>query len=58
MKSVWSEETGRIINKVNKVIKLMFFEESDQPCIDGSVGWASGCHTGGREFDSGRTSGF
>ena len=21
----------------------------------GSVGWASGCHAGGREFDSGRT---
>ena len=21
----------------------------------GSVGWASGCHVGGREFDSGRT---
>ena len=23
----------------------------------GSVGWASGCHVGGREFDSGRTIG-
>ena len=61
MKSVWSEETGRIINKVHKLINLMFFEESDQPRTDGSVGWASGCHAGshagGREFDSGRTSG-
>ena len=35
----------------------MFFEESDQPRTDGSFGWASGCHAGGREFDSGRTSG-
>ena len=26
-----------------------------EPCADGSVGWASGCHVGGREFDSGRT---
>ena len=33
----------------------MFFEESDQQRTDGSVGWASGCHAGGREFDSGRT---
>mgnify|MGYP007058663384 CR=1 FL=1 len=57
MKFVWSEETGRIINKVNKISNLMFFEKSDQPRTDGSVGWASGCHTGGREFDSGQTSG-
>ena len=57
MKSVWSEETGRIINKVNKISNLMFFEESDQSRTDGSVGWATGCHAGGREFDSGRTSG-
>ena len=33
----------------------MFFEESDQPRTDGSVGWASGCHAGGREFNSGGT---
>ena len=33
----------------------MFFEESDQPRTDGSVGWASGCHAGGREFNSGQT---
>ena len=26
----------------------MFFEESDQPRTDGTVG----CHAGGREFDS------
>ena len=25
------------------------------PRTGGSVGWASGCHAGGREFDSGRT---
>ena len=33
----------------------MFFEGSDQPRTDGSVGWASGCHAEDREFDSGRT---
>ena len=30
----------------------MFFEESDQPRTDSSVGWASGVT---REVDSGRT---
>ena len=25
------------------------------PHTGGSVGWASGCHTGGREFDAGQT---
>ena len=34
---------------------LMFFEGSDQPRTNGSVGWASGCHAGGCEFNSGRT---
>ena len=33
----------------------MFFDGSDQLRTDGSVGWASGCHAGGREFNSGRT---
>ena len=33
----------------------MFFDGSDQPRTDGSGGWASGCHAGGREFNSGRT---
>ena len=27
----------------------MFFEESDQPRTDGSVGWTSGCHAGDRD---------
>ena len=34
---------------------LMFFDGSDQPPTDGSGGWASGCHAGGREFNSGWT---
>ena len=33
----------------------MFFEGSDQLRTDGSVGCASGCHVGGREFNSGQT---
>ena len=33
----------------------MFFEGSDQQLTDGSVGWASGCHAGGREFNFDQT---
>ena len=29
--------------------------KSKRPRTGGSVGWASGCYAGGREFDSGRT---
>ena len=37
------------------VTKRRKIRETEQPRTGGSVGWASGCHAGCREFDSDRT---
>ena len=46
--------------KIQGVVRVFLKSEISEPCplvsrTGGSVGWAPGCHAGGREFNSGRT---
>ena len=47
--------SSRIGNEISNQREQREDQSSSTPRTGGSVGWAQGCHAGGREFNSGRT---